>query len=375
MLTPMHAVAVAFALSLGLLSAFGIDESPYAAQTAQPAAALHLEETDDHIITTLAEGVYAIRHKNAVRLGAVCGNTTVVIGARDVLVVDTCLLPSLARADIALIRKWTDKPVRYIVNTHWHGDHSWGNGAYVEAFPGATIIAHRETPALMDGFLNGFLPQNVAFPARAAEALKSGIDYDGAPLTDERRRQIEADLPNAALRAEEYRTLVTRLPDVTFERELTLDLGGREVRIQHPGRGNTAGDAIVYLPREGIVAAGDLVVYPTPYLMGGFPSEWSATLRRIAAMQPLVMVPGHGAVLAAGDASDYVARLEGLLATVSAAVRDETFERGNGPDNLAAVETAVRARAEVAAAVKRIPGAEHGLGQLIAAAYREIWGR
>ena len=360
-------------LSAALVCVFGFGARAQAPEPAPPA--LQLEETDDHIITTIADGVYALRHKNAVRLGAVSGNTTIIIGDRDVLVVDTCLLPSLARTDIALIRKWTGKPVRYVVNTHWHGDHSWGNAAYLEAFPGATIIAHRETPALMKGFLNGFLPGNVAFPARAAEALRAGIDFDGAPLSAERRAEIEADIPNARLRAEEYRTLVTRLPDLTFDNELTLDLGNREVRIHHFGRGNTAGDAVVYLPRERIVITGDLVVYPRPYLLGGFPSEWSETLRGVANLRPRVVVPGHGAVLNERDGLAYIDALSVVLATVSTAVREETFKLGNGPENLAAVEKAVLARPEIAALGTRIENIEGGIPQIIAAAYREIWGR
>jgi glyoxylase-like metal-dependent hydrolase (beta-lactamase superfamily II) len=77
------------------------------------------------------------------------GNTTVVIGARDVLVIDSCYLPSSAREDIAQIRRWTDKPVRYVLNTHWHYDHNSGNASYLDAFPMAAIVAHHETRAMM----------------------------------------------------------------------------------------------------------------------------------------------------------------------------------------------------------------------------------
>src|SRR3954471_13505661 len=99
--------------------------------------------TTERRVTRLAQGVYTIRHPDPTD-DFPDGNTTVVIGADGVLVIDTCYLPSSARTDIGLIRSWTDKPVRYVVNTHWHYDHNGGNSAYVEAYPNVVIIAHTE---------------------------------------------------------------------------------------------------------------------------------------------------------------------------------------------------------------------------------------
>ena len=81
----------------------------------------------------LAKGVYSIRHEDAPDAFPQ-GNTTVVVGQRDALVVDSCNLPSSARVDIAQIRQWTNTPERYLVNTHWHYDHTMGNGVYWQAF-------------------------------------------------------------------------------------------------------------------------------------------------------------------------------------------------------------------------------------------------
>src|SRR5579859_7776790 len=77
-------------------------------------------------VTPLANGVYEIQHEPN-------GNTTVIIGDRQVLVVDSCFLPSAAREDISQIRKWTDKPVSFVVNTHFHNDHNLGNRIYMDA--------------------------------------------------------------------------------------------------------------------------------------------------------------------------------------------------------------------------------------------------
>src|SRR5436305_15104090 len=106
----------------------------------------------DRKVTELAEGVYAIEH-----IGQEGGNTTVVIGERQVLVVDSCFLPSAAREDIAQIRQWSDKPVAFVLNTHFHNDHNFGNRIYMDAFPALTIIAHTETKKDMDMFGPGSL--------------------------------------------------------------------------------------------------------------------------------------------------------------------------------------------------------------------------
>jgi cyclase len=80
--------------------------------------------TKERTITAVSSGAYVIRHKDAPN-GIPNGNTEVIIGDREVLVVDSCYLASEARQDIGQIRKWTNKPVRYLVNTHWHNDHTW----------------------------------------------------------------------------------------------------------------------------------------------------------------------------------------------------------------------------------------------------------
>ena len=82
-----------------------------------------------------------------------------------------------------------------------------------------------------------------------------------------------------------------------FEDELVIDLGGREVQIKHPGKGNTSGDAVVYLPEEKILAAGDLLVHPFPYPYDGYPSEWIKTLETLGQLDIKTIVPGHGTVL------------------------------------------------------------------------------
>jgi glyoxylase-like metal-dependent hydrolase (beta-lactamase superfamily II) len=358
--------------------------------TTAPSGA-QVTETDDHIVTSVAPGVYAIRHKRSVRIGALSGTTTVVIGDRDVLVVDPGSLPSIAAGDIALIRRWTTKPVRYVVNTHWHGDHTWGNGVYADSFPGVAIIAHVGTPALMQGYLTNFLPRYVATANQAIRSAETGRDADGKPLTAARRTELTADLPNARIRAAEYSTLVTRVPTLTFDHELTLDLRGREVQLKFLGRGNTSSDIVAWLPREKIIATGDILVYPYQFYLGGYPVEWSRTLERVAQLGPQTFIPGHGAVLGAADGLAYVSVIREILDVVAVAVRDEVFKQGNIPPNdteqlqrghFIAVKDAVKKRPEILALrerfgrgdADRLAFFDSAMPNVIDSAYREAWG-
>jgi cyclase len=247
-------------------------------------------------VTRLADGVYAIQHKN-LNDGNVSGNTTVIIGDREVFVVDSCYLPSSAREDIAQIRQWTDKPVGYLLNTHFHNDHNNGNKAYLDAFPSLAIIAQEETKKDMDLIQPGNIERTPRQTAAAIAALKQGKLQNGRVLSEEEKKQVQQLLPGLEKQEAEFKTMVYQPPTLTFTDKLDIDIGNREVQVRHLGRGNTPGDTIVYLPKEKILIAGDLLVYPIPYTYDGYPAEWVQTLKNMAQLDADVIVPGHGPVL------------------------------------------------------------------------------
>src|SRR3954469_15804453 len=107
--------------------------------------------THERTTSKIAEGVYVIRHPDAPDTFPQ-GNTTLVIGDRECLAIDSGFLPSAAKADIAQIRQWSNKPVRYLMNTHWHLDHNNGNTLYAKEFPGVGIIAHFETAKMIGSY-------------------------------------------------------------------------------------------------------------------------------------------------------------------------------------------------------------------------------
>src|ERR1700722_1916422 len=246
-------------------------------------------------ITKLADGVYEIQHKNFG--GGVSGNSTVIIGDREVLVVDSGYLPSIAREDIAQIHQWTDKPVAFLLITHYHNDHNNGSSTYRAAYPNVTVIAQEETKKDMDMIQPGNLERTPRDYAEAAAAYKQGKDTDGHALSDAEKKQVEPLIPALESLSAEFKTIVYVSPTLTFTHKIDIDLGNREVQLLHLGRGNTPGDAIAYLPKEKIVATGDPVVYPVPYAGDGYPSEWAETLRKMGQLDVTTIVPGHGPVM------------------------------------------------------------------------------
>lgn len=253
----------------------------------------------------IGDGVYAIVHDDATDAWP-HGNTGVVVGSEGVLVVDATYLPSRARSDIALIRKVTDKPVRWLVNTHWHFDHNNGASAYTDAFPGLVVVSERET--------RGWIALNQTYWARMSTApgsarraelaalerqLATGKDSAGVQLSAEVRKRLPLTVRQRTNELAELASLEVVTPNLVFDRELTLDLGGgRRVVLEDRGRANSPHDVTIYLPAERILFTGDILVQsPLPYSGASWPVPWVDVLRRIEAMPIAVLVPGHGPVM------------------------------------------------------------------------------
>jgi cyclase len=328
----------AFLLFLLLLPATGAAESAPSVVTRNRSA------------TRIAEGVYVIRHADGPDTNPQ-GNTTVVVGTRGVLVVDSGYLPSSARADIAQIRRWTRLPVRWLVNTHWHPDHIRGNAAYVRAFPGVAIIAHEKTPELERGFDEPNLARYRARVATLRRELATGLGEDGKPLGAKARADATSDLARRAPVVREFEDYRPVYPSVTFTGAMTLDLGGRSVQLRDLGRGHTVGDVIAWLPEEEIVIAGDLVAYPVPYFFAGWPYDEIETLERLDAMDARIIVPGHGPPL---QDERYVRQTLDLMRSVRDQVVAEVRRRGS----LSAKLEDVRKAIDFGTAEKRFAGSD-----------------
>ncbi len=147
------------------------------------------------------------------------GNTTVIVGQDGVFVVDAGYLPSAAREDIAQIRRWTSKPVRFLLNTHWHYDHNDGNDEYVCAFPGVEIVSTAATRDLsrVKGQDWGKRATGLARAAIAefTTSLASGLDARGRALAPEQRADLEWAKTTRENEIREFASMVFQPPTLT----------------------------------------------------------------------------------------------------------------------------------------------------------------
>jgi glyoxylase-like metal-dependent hydrolase (beta-lactamase superfamily II) len=264
-------------------------------------SALHLSAQIQTLeIVKLADRVYAAIYSEF-RADPIEGNSLIVIGADGVLVLDSGHAPDSARAVIAEIRKLTDRPVRYVVNSHWHDDHIFGNSAYAEAFPGVEFIAHRQTRAdMIERSIPSLKDYGVEYWTKMAERfeqqLARGTRPDGTPLSEAVKSRLRDQARSARNFLPKIDSLSVVLPTVVVDAGLTIYLGTREIRIIN-APGNTPGDLAVYLPQEQILATGDLLVHPTPFAYGSDLVPWIRSLTMLAQLETDAIVPGHGPVI------------------------------------------------------------------------------
>jgi cyclase len=276
------------------------------------------EDPQTHTWEKLGEGIYAFISPIGIT-PLVSGNSLVVIGDDSVLVVDTGQFPSLARAEIAKIRQLTTLPVRYIVTTHWHPDHWTGNGEFVRAYPGVSIIATANTRALAQA--HGAQDVSPEYASKILDsvdrAMARGTHSDGRPFLPSEVPYLEMAKIQFQGFGKELASATLIYPNVIFSDSLDIHLGNRLVQIRFLGRGNTGGDAVVFVPDAKVLAAGDLVVNPFPYGSGSFYSEWLSTLHKLLALDAQIIVPGHGMI---ERDNSYVRRLTRLLESLQAQV-------------------------------------------------------
>ena len=209
------------------------------------------DEAPDPILREVSDGVFAY-----VQLDGSWGlnNTGFFVGADGVVVIDTCFTERRSRAFLGAVRSVTDRPLRTLVNTHHHGDHTHGNWL----LPEATIVGHELCrSAVIDG-------------GHAAKALFPGVDWGEIPVTP---------------------------PFLTFEQRLTIHVDDLAVELQFQGPAHTTNDVVAWVPAHKLLFAGDLVFNGgTPFVVMGSVSGSIAAVERLQALGAETIVPGHGDV-------------------------------------------------------------------------------
>jgi glyoxylase-like metal-dependent hydrolase (beta-lactamase superfamily II) len=216
-------------------------------------------------------------------------NTGVIIGDDAVMVIDTQATPAMAQDVIRRIREVTDKPIKYVVLSHYHAVRVLGASAYQPEH----IIASQDTYDLI---------------VERGEADKAS-EIGRFPRLF---RNVETVPPGLTW------------PTITFTGRMTIWLGKLEVQLLQLGRGHTKGDTVAWLPQQKILFSGDLVEFDaTPYAGDAYFKDWPQTLDRIAALQPVALVPGRGAALTTPEqVQQGLAGTRNFIADVHAAVQE-----------------------------------------------------
>jgi glyoxylase-like metal-dependent hydrolase (beta-lactamase superfamily II) len=262
--------------------------------TAEPA------QTNPYRLERLADGVYAVIRDQPPG-GFADSNVLFIVNEHDVVVVDANIFPTSARQVIGEIKKITPLPVRYVINTHWHADHQYGNHAYLDAYPEVEFVQHINTRADALAKELPSIEKNVkteypAIVARLERALETGKTSTGAEVTADMRASFTVTLAQYKLFIADMS--VTRMipGTLTVSDSLVLHRGERTIVVRYLGKGNTSGDLVVHLPKERIVATGDLVVLPVPFAFYSNIGDWAGTLRVLKTLDTVAIMPGHGEI-------------------------------------------------------------------------------
>ena len=281
----------------------------------------------------IADGVYAAVAKPRTPINC---NAAVIVYDEGVLVVDTHSRPSSAKARIQQIKTVTDKPVRYALNTHFHWDHAQGNHAYPVAFPQQVAIVASEATRenLIQMGMKRVKDQIDAGPGQVAELEKRiAATADAAA-----RAKLQDELAQQQEYLAEIRSLELKLPDLTFDKSLILHRSDRDILLLFLGRGHTSGDVVAYLPKQKVVATGDLLHGWMPFMGDSYPPEWVATLDALDKLDFDQIIGGHGGVKPRSHLRFFRNYIADLIEAVRAA-------KGKG-------ETLDQAKASVAALLK-----------------------
>jgi cyclase len=268
-------------------------------------------------IVPLDTGVYAAIRPGPLTL-AVNSNSLIIVRDSDVVVVDAQFTRAATQETIAGIRQITDKPVGYVINTHWHDDHVAGDQVYRDSFPGARFVMQENTAADLPtlGAENRKNQVEGAPPVamRFERLLSMGLGIDSTAVAPLERTAVTSAIHIVRQYLKEAPRVRPITATDTVRRRMTLGQGQDRIELLWFGYGNTRGDLVVHLPERGILASGDLVVAPIPFAFNSYPVTWVGVMDSLLALKPKLLVPGHGPVMR--DMS-YLRSVRGWLARIN----------------------------------------------------------
>jgi cyclase len=271
---------LALVITIGLLALVAA-----AAQSRRPAGTVHTGKAFK--FNQVKPGIY-----HAVGTGslAVVGNSSFIVNDDDVIVVDDHVSPAAAWVLLEEIKEVTKKPVRTVINTHFHFDHAHGNQIFD---PAVQIIGHEFTRRmLLNNSIGMPLYQNylTGLPTQI-DGLKKQIASATDPAA---KAKLQAQLQVTENNLASQKELKPTPPNITLTTQMTLFRGSREIQIRYLGRGHTAGDVVVYLPTEKVVMTGDFLTAALSNMSDSFPNEWADSLDALKKLDFDTVLPGHG---------------------------------------------------------------------------------
>jgi cyclase len=249
-------------------------------------------------------------------------NAGFVVLDQSVLVFDTHFTPEAGQALHESIRSVTPKPVRYVVNSHWHADHTHGN----QAFPNATLIGSMNTRI---GVLQNDLPslqRTIGIAQKQLESLNRTLEKEKDSV---RAQNLRDQIKPRKDYLQTMSRLKIRAPLVTFEDDLVIRDGRQDVRLVFLGVGHTNGDVVLLLPSLKIAFVGDLLFNKAiPNVQDGDILQWMQTLEKVLNLDANTLIPGHGSVASKKDVAAFLNYFRELRILVQAAMdRGDTIEQ------------------------------------------------
>ena len=236
----------------------------------------------------IADGIYYATSSGPMAAG---GNHPIIINDRDVLLVDDGTTPAAAKALLEDMKLITDKPVRWVVNTHFHYDHTDGNSVFG---PDVEIIGHefvRHAIADLDVVHREPLKTALANLPIQIESFKKQLGDVKDPA---QRATLEKQLAATQADWEQLKALKPTPPTMTYSSKMTISRGQREIQLLFLGRGHTKGDTVLFLPKQRIVCTGDLMESRLAYMGDAMFDEWITTLEALKQLDFDTVLPGHG---------------------------------------------------------------------------------
>jgi glyoxylase-like metal-dependent hydrolase (beta-lactamase superfamily II) len=195
---------------------------------------------------------------------------------------------------VAQIRnRITTKPIQYVVNSHFHWDHTQGTPAYKRIAPHADVLASTATRRLLSENGAARLKDSLEEARKNLESYKEKL---ASSRSGAERSYYQSMVSQTAAYIKEMRDYEPELPNITFDRHLVIHDPAHELRLAFRGRGHTGGDIVVFCPQKKLIATGDLLHGFLPYMGDSYPLEWPRTLYSIAGLRFEHVLPGHGPV-------------------------------------------------------------------------------